>query len=632
MTKKRIAVFTSGWGGEFLQDTLAGIIELAHSMDIDVFSFINFSIRGDHDEINDPETNIFRLPDITSFDGVFLFANTFNRDWELEYLTSEVKKNNIPCISLEYPIDGIPYISSENYYGMHELVEHMVIQHECKDILYISGPKDHPEANERLKAFLDVINEHSITLADDAIAYGDWSKSYIPDILSAWYEKHEKYPEAVICANDIMAGAAYNYLRERGIAIPDTVKVTGYDRIRLTQTLNPPITSVTHDWNNMGTKAMESLIALMKGEALNEHITLMTKFIAGGSCGCEVNPKNINHSLNDSMALTNNVIEPIDLDSHFRHFYTSVRKADKRIDVHNSLSYLFEREHIIEGEEFKLCLVPEFFDMDENDDKLPTAGYSDFMELSCFLAKGHIASRRKLPLRDCIFESAEREREAGYYIYLPLYSEGKTYGFAMLSGPINAANENQYYIWTRHMNAALEQVRSNMRLTALWNALMRQSVTDQLTGVYNRHGCEKNIYEEMMLYGKEGRECALFLVDVDNMKVINDRLGHANGDKALTLVTRAMKESIPQELKIARFGGDEFLIGGRLDAALYSPDKIIEDIERQLEKFVSDDQFELPLTVSIGYSLCYPKHISDIEKAILLADENMYVTKKLHHS
>ncbi len=631
MKKKKVAVFSGGWGGEFLHETLSGIIELARAEKTDIFSFVNFSVRGNEAPTNDGETNIFRLPDISDFDGVLLFANTFNRQWEIDYLTNSIKKSNVPCISIEYPIDGIPCISTDNTSGMKELVEHMIVEHGCRDILYISGPKDHPEASERLAAFKEVMDAKGVPYSDGNIAYGDWSKLFIPRIIHGWVESRGKYPEAIICANDIMAIAVCSYLREQKVSIPDEVKVTGYDGIRLAQTLTPPIASVNHEWKKMGSTALESLLALMRGEEQDMNILLKTKFVPNGSCGCMVNaliPNEFNKSVK---AIEDNLIEPIDLDSHFRHFYAAVRKADNPVTTTNGFMYMFEREHILEGDEFKLCLVPEFFASRENDSSLPIIGYSDEMDMACFIADGQRYDKKKLSLKECIYESSERLRTPGFYIFLPLYSEGRTFGFAMLSGPLNAANENQYYIWSRHMINALEQVRSNIKLAVLWDALEKQSITDQLTGVYNRHGCEQYVYQDMISFGKEDGESVLFLVDVDKMKYINDRLGHAKGDFSLKLAVQAMKEAIPEELTISRFGGDEFLIAGRTEALEQSPEEIISSIENKLNELVEKTGEGIPLTVSIGYSLCKPKDIGDIEKTIVIADENMYSTKQIHH-
>lgn len=631
MSRRRIAVFSGGWSGEFVQEALSGIIERASEQNIDVFSFINFSVRGDAPNTNSCEDNLFRLAKIWDFDGVFLFANTFNQEWEQSYLIGEINKYDIPCMSLEYPIEGIPYISSDNYSGMYELAEHMIKCHKCRDFLYVSGPENHLEAMDRLRAFKDALTQNGIPVTDDMIAFGDWSKSRIPEMISEWVESHDRYPEAIVCANDIMAMAACNYLKDLNVAIPEEVKVTGYDRIRLAQTASPSISSVTHEWRRMGSLAMENLITIMGGGTPGKHITLRNRFIPGGSCGCPIDMASTDLYNKAGKAITLNIIDPIDLDSHFRHFYTYVRKADDEEKTHDGMAQLFENTHTLEGSEFKLCLVSNFFDIRATDDNLSVTGYSDEMRLLCYLKDGKAQPLCDMPLEDCIYESADRRNEPGFYVFLPLYSEGKTYGFAMLSGPLNAANENQYYIWTKHMGVALEQVRLNIRMSTLWNEIRRQSVTDQLTGVYNRHGCEQNIYPDMISHGMKGEECFLLLIDVDNMKMINDGFGHTSGDEALKIVAEAITSALPEGLCAARFGGDEFIVGGPAGSVLSDPGIVAEGIEKKLSGMVTKRQFSAPLTISIGCTVCCPTGINDIEKAVAAADRNMYIIKNSHH-
>lgn len=631
MKKKKIAVFSGGWGGEFLQETLAGIVQSAYRDRADVFAFVNYSIRGDHPSVNDGEINIYRLPDIREFDGVILFANTFNRQWEIDYLTTGIKQNNIPCVALEYPLEGIPCISTDNSYGMRELVEHMIDRHGCRDILYISGPRDHAEAMERLNAFKQVMLEKSVPYTDSNIVYGDWSKSKLSEFILGWLGTRGRYPDAIICANDIMAMGVCSILHERHVSIPDEVKVTGYDGIRLAQTMTPAIASVNHEWKTMGKKAMECLSTIMHGGTIEDNIVLNTRFLPNVSCGCTkdaIIPQEYNKS---GKAIADNIMEPIDLDSHFRHFYQAIRKATELDEIQTGFSNLFEKEHIVEGDEFKLCMVPEFTKSKDDDKGLPIVGYPEQMDIVCCLADGKRVSPKPMALRDCIFEAAERHRSTGLYVYLPLYADGRSFGFAMLTGPLYAANENQHYMWQRHMINALEQIRSNMKVASLWEALRLQSVTDQLTGVYNRHGCEQNIYRDMIDCGRDDGESVLFIIDVDNMKVINDKYGHAVGDRCLKMVAQAMTDTIPAELAAARFGGDEFLIGGPMEDLDITPEEIMEAIDSRLTELAEAAALELPLKVSIGYAKCIARDITDIEKTIVKADESMYATKEIHH-
>lgn len=630
--RKRLGIFSGGWSGEFTQEVLAGIIDVTYKNDIDTFVFMNFSIRADMDFINIPEVNIFKMPDMRDFDAIILVGNSFNRQEEIDYLLSEVRKAKKPCISIEYDFGDIPFISTDNYAGMRDLVDHMLEVHKIKTFLYIGGPEEHPEAAERLVALKDSMASHGMEIPEGSIKYADWSKALVPGLIEEWVEENNgDYPEAIICANDMMAIATMSYLKEHGVTIPERVKVTGYDCIRLALIQSPPISSVNHEWNSIGVAAAQNIIAMINGETVEHQSKMKTRFVCAGSCGCKVKHNLLAYN-ELGRALTNNVMDPIDLDSHFRHFYSSVRKPKSKQELYHSLSDMFEKNHILEGESFKLCIDPGFFEIRNGEQNLLTTGYREYYDVIASLAKGKYQTYRQLPLRTCIFESAENADEPGYYLYFPIYIDALTVGFAMLSGALNVANENQFYIWTRHMNTALEQVKGNLLLAVLWDELMNQSVTDALTGVYNRHGCQLNTYPQMIEWTKQGGTSVIMLVDVDNMKTINDKFGHACGDEALITITKIIKMLLPEDFAISRFGGDEFFIGGTLKDPNMDIDLLIERMEKALSGEVINKKIEYPLTMSIGFAKIQPNSVVDIEKAIVRADEGMYNKKKLHHS
>lgn len=125
---------------------------------------------------------------------------------------------------------------------------------------------------------------------------------------------------------------------------------------------------------------------------------------------------------------------------------------------------------------------------------------------------------------------------------------------------------------------------------------------DQLTGAYNRRAYEKRIHEEMDRYNRYGTTFSLLMIDADRFKNINDKYGHAIGDKCLKEI---IKRTIPQLRSndmLARWGGEEFVVimpetslAGAKDAA--------EKIRRTIEKieFVYREE-TVKVTVSIGAS------------------------------
>jgi diguanylate cyclase (GGDEF)-like protein len=88
--------------------------------------------------------------------------------------------------------------------------------------------------------------------------------------------------------------------------------------------------------------------------------------------------------------------------------------------------------------------------------------------------------------------------------------------------------------------------------------LRRMANHDSLTGLINRNYFSEKVEEELRRIGREGGSSALFFIDLDRFKFINDTYGHAAGDRLLIAVSRLLKQRMREGDLISRFGGDEF--------------------------------------------------------------------------
>ena len=150
--------------------------------------------------------------------------------------------------------------------------------------------------------------------------------------------------------------------------------------------------------------------------------------------------------------------------------------------------------------------------------------------------------------------------------------------------------------------------------------LLRLAESDPLTGCPSRQAL-RAWFERW-----EGEEpVSVVLIDIDNLKRINDRHGHEAGDEALRLVAGVLKESIRPGDLVVRWGGDEFvavLRGAVHDAATRRFTTLIGTLEEAAEGF----PYEAPLRVDWGVSSCVAA--SDISRSLAEADERMYAMKR----
>lgn len=157
--------------------------------------------------------------------------------------------------------------------------------------------------------------------------------------------------------------------------------------------------------------------------------------------------------------------------------------------------------------------------------------------------------------------------------------------------------------------------------------LKHKSEHDHLTGLPNRSLFEKRIYEDIQI-NKNKQSCmAIFYIDVDNFKDVNDNFGHHKGDELLKIVSKTLTESIRKDDTVARLGGDEFAI---IINHLKSPEHaeiIAKNILNNLNKVSRSLGSGICISISVGIAI-YPRLGRTPAQLIRNADKAMYVAKK----
>jgi diguanylate cyclase len=146
-----------------------------------------------------------------------------------------------------------------------------------------------------------------------------------------------------------------------------------------------------------------------------------------------------------------------------------------------------------------------------------------------------------------------------------------------------------------------------------------QAMTDELTGLYNRRGWNELMQAEENRCSVYGHPAVAFSIDLDNLKEVNDHLGHAAGDELLQRAARTLQTTIRQQDFSARISGDEF-------ALLITECSCEEAVEMKsrLEAALA----EARVRASVGYGMRDPRH--GLRHAWQRADEAMYTEKRIH--
>lgn len=150
---------------------------------------------------------------------------------------------------------------------------------------------------------------------------------------------------------------------------------------------------------------------------------------------------------------------------------------------------------------------------------------------------------------------------------------------------------------------------------------------DDLTHLNNRG--QINRYLEQIHYNKDIR-VIIMMIDINKFKTINDTYGHAEGDRALVIVSEALRqtcEQIKASVFLGRYGGDEFTIVIKNPEEDIMPEQLVSLMRSILTQKKTENQLPYDLNVSIGYDLIRGSD-DDANECLKRADKNLYIDKQ----
>ncbi|HOT90666.1 MAG TPA: substrate-binding domain-containing protein [Anaerolineae bacterium] len=290
-TRPTLGLFTYGLLDTISEAVWKGIEDAAREHDVNLVCYCGGSV-DDATGVNLSANILYDFVSTERIDGLIIWVAVVHF-LDLEAARAFYRRYAAyPVVSIGFQVEGIPTVIVDNYAGMYSAVNHLVEVHGYSRIAFIRGPEGHEEAEERYRAYQDVLAAHGLALDPTLITPGNNQRQDGARAVEILFSERRLRPqvdvEAVVAANDNMALGALDALQARGIRVPDEVALVGFDDFEEGRYTFPPLTSVPWEGYAQGRQAVEVLLALLAHEEVPSLTRVPTDVIVRESCGCVV--------------------------------------------------------------------------------------------------------------------------------------------------------------------------------------------------------------------------------------------------------------------------------------------------------------------------------------------------------
>jgi len=182
-----------------------------------------------------------------------------------------------------------------------------------------------------------------------------------------------------------------------------------------------------------------------------------------------------------------------------------------------------------------------------------------------------------------------------------------------------------FYNGSGELTGMTEDFRDITDRKLLEQQLQTLAITDELTGLCNRRGFMTLAQQQLSYVERAGGEVFIIFADLDNMKWINDTLGHEAGDKALILTAKLLRVTVREPDIVGRMGGDEFAV--LLTSASSSDSEAIVLARLEQELAVINKGLPPEHQIAISFGVAHDSGNLSLEELLVLADARMYAEK-----
>ena len=522
----------------------------------DVLVITNTTNAHDHFPHNDyttGEENIFTLIDTVRLDGILYISQDFMKTALKQKIAAHIRNIGIPCVDTGGSAYGFETVQIPQETAFYDMTVHLIKQHQCRRLLCLAGFKGNADSDARIAGAVRAANAYG---AECGVVYGDFWKDSAArlgaEILSGKREK----PDAVICANDIMAIVLCDVLQEGGMHIPADMIVTGYDAHIAALSHFPSITTIGGQSRTLGILAAEKLLTML-GEQVVPSADAGLHPVFGASCGCVDQMEDYRSSFKQVEQFVHRELEKDDV----HEMQTTTNYIAKMSDI-ASLDDLIQAAdltaHVLDGfRTLDICLCEDWAGDVQAPEDYRSEGYSAQAELV-------LSKRISLPSQSHVRFFTEHlipalmtPHEPMLLYVLPVHYILRNYGYCVISFSPGVRFRISQLLVT-YLDAfanGLRTLQKKMYTDYLQSIVEQTSLHDTMTGLLSRKGLL------LYLHDNSGKKLGILLLTISRLLAVQGKKSASLSNSMLSselLVAGALRLLDSKALTAARISEKTF--------------------------------------------------------------------------
>ena len=633
---KIIGVVLSGAQDEATGEYLYNISERAKEYGYKLLIFNIFTQLYNEDNPDDPAKAIYKIINYDILDGVIILTETIKSQSVIDSVVFNTKTRNIPLISILTPIEGAYNIVFNFRENFKKIIDHVIEEHNCKKVYFISGFKGNSFAEDRVACYRESMAAHGLEVDERGIGYGNFWDIPTYEVVEEWIKNDDlPTPDAIICANDFMAIATCIKLSEFGYKVPDDIIVTGHDGIEAERYHSPRLTTAITNIVGASQKAVDVFRDIMNGENPDKNIEIKSQLVLSESCGCtHVSELSLNQKISELYSVI----------SGYNAFEAHLNNMAMRLTEDDDFGVF--RTHLAEYMESAwasnawICMAPGAMQpkpltadelADDSTYDAPETRFYDGDKMVNVMAwdrgETYVPAEIEFDRTEILPNLIEKLERYDYILFAPIFFRNAPQGYVGFNCGLGFGSLKFTSTFMNYLNMMLEVVKQKFFINAVVSQLKSMYILDFMTSLYNRRGFYTKIKPKLENCVTLKYDLMVVSVDMDGLKGINDNFGHNEGDAAIKTLAMLLTQSVDENTIVSRFGGDEFVVAGVFPDGEKVAEQFKETLQRKIDAYNEITEKPYKISASIGISIKKPDEKTNLDDLIELADSIMYRQK-----